>query len=539
MDANIPLPMKRNSNHDPLVSVTLPLAPNADPELLSTCLRSLSSQTFQGFEVLILISDGSEPELHRVASAFPAVTILEGRYSKPAARNLLIQKSRGLYVLMLDVDNELSQGLLEACVERATENGAAAIIAPNLEAPSTNFIRRCRSLEWKLLDGDLSAETPNFIRKDILDVLGGFDPELDLLDDWQLNLALRERSIPFERADSFILVRSSSSLREIWRRKFLRGQLIHVLQAKYANAPQIRFGRRFVRAYLRNWKLLINSPILTVGLAILKALDILALSWGRLNPSRGPIGDGTRAYFQSRVAKEYDQVRLGDNFSRYKHYSEIRSLTILLQEPCDLLLEVGSGTGRVTGGLVKNGFRILPLDPSSAMVSQYVQKPYLPRPIIADGTALPFSNSSFQGVFSMRVIWHLPSMNHLERMLSELARVSSNLVVVDIANRQRWRHALLRPFMAIYFRLRPSERSAHESSRLLTLNRFETLSDPLGLRLERIRPLDVLSPIWLKLLPKGAARALNPILFRLEGILWKAIPPGRLLIKLVRESGSS
>ncbi|MFQ5922883.1 MAG: glycosyltransferase [Anaerolineales bacterium] len=530
--------MKRISNNDPLVSVTLPLAPNADPELLSTCLRSLSAQTFQGFEVLVLISDGSEPELHRIASAFPAVTILEGRYSKPAARNLLIQKSRGLYVLILDVDNELPHGLLEACVERATEDGATAIIAPNLEAPSTNFWRRCRSLEWKLLDGDLYAETPNFIRKDILEDLGGFDPELDLLDDWQLNLALRERSIPFERADSFILVRSSSSLREIWHRKFLRGQFIHLLQSKYANAPQIRFGHRFVRVYLRNWKLLINSPTLTVGLAILKALDVLALSWGRLNPSSGPIGDGTGAYFQSRVAKEYDQIRLGDNFSRYKHYSEIRSLTILLQELSDLLLEVGSGTGRVTDGLVKNGFRILPLDPSSAMVRQYVQKPSLPRPIIADGTALPFSNSSFDGVFSLRVIWHLPSMNHVERMLGELTRVSSNLVVVDITNRQRWRHALLRPFIAIYFRMRPSERSAHESSRLLALNSFEKLSEPLGLRLERIRPLDVLSPIWLRLLPKRAALTLYPILFRLESVFWKVIPPGRLLIKLTKRSGS-
>lgn len=530
--AIITVAMGKNDTREPLVSVTLPLAADANPALLEICSRSLSAQTYRNFEVLILVSEGSPPELLRIAWAFPSVRVFEGSFTKSAARNFLANRARGEYMLYIDVDIELSPGLLEECVAMALEHGSQAVIAPAREAPSQSFWARCRSLEKQLLLGDSGAESPLFLDLSAFNQVGGFDERLDLLDDWALTLRLRAKDVPLDRVQSPIFIRETTSLVEMFLRKYQRGQFIPALVKEFPDAPQVRFTSRFANAYLRKWRLLVRSPIPTLGLAFLKILDMVALSWGRLHPLRDVSEGGAQAYFQPEVARAYDEVRLGDNFNRYKHYAEIRSLVPLLRQPSGTLLEVGCGTGRITHELVRRGFRILPMDPSPAMLGQFVTKPALPHPVRADGTALPFKEDCFEGTYALRVIWHLLSSYHVKQVVREMRRVASRFVILDIANEQRWRHPLIRPVASVFFALRPRDRRAHRTSQLLTLDGFSLLAQESGLRLERFIPLDVLSPIWLNLLPSGVARAIFPILRRLELILWKVVPPGRFLVTL-------
>jgi ubiquinone/menaquinone biosynthesis C-methylase UbiE len=518
----------------PLVSITLPLAKDADPDLLRICLDSISTQTYPHFETLVLIAEGAGHELSLLASSYPFVDLFEGTYNKSAARNFLIKKAKGKFVLILDVDMQMLPSLLQICVNKYLTDNAEAIIVPHQEAPARNFWRRCRSLEWELLAGDLYAETPNFILKNLLEVAGGFDPSFDPLDDWQLNLAFRNKGIRFERADTFILVRSSSSLKEIMRRKFLRGQMIPALNERYPDIPQIRFNRRFIDAYLRNWRLLLKSPILSLGLIFLKMLDLTALSWGRLHPPRDNFTDGTKPYFHSDVAHQYDQIRLGDNFNRYKHYSETTSLIELINNSDEMILEVGCGTGRITHELVGIGFDILPVDPSPPMLEQFRKKPNLPNPITADGIALPFGEASFESVYSLRVIWHLSTLQQIEQMLIELARVTHSFLILDITNKQRWQNPVIRFFIRIYFSIRSHEHQAHLSSHLFSFSQFSEMTEAVNLYIDKILPLDVLSPVWLKLLPTRIALSLFRYIFYIEKHLWKIIPPGRFIIRLTK-----
>jgi hypothetical protein len=188
----------------------------------------------------------------------------------------------------------------------------------------------------------------------------------------------------------------------------------------------------------------------------------------------------------------------------------------------------------MTSELTEKGFHILPTDPSLVMLNEFRKKPNLPTPIRADGMALPFAANVAEGAFSLRVIWHLPTIRQLEQMIGEMARISMGKVVLDISNERRWRNPLLRPLIAIYFRFKPSERRKHETSILLTLERFTGLAERLGLQVNQVLALDVLSPIWLKPLPLGIAKLFYPIIFRLENASSVIIPPGRLLISLTR-----
>ena len=526
--------MARKADQSPLVSVTLPLAPDADPELLNICVRSLADQTYRHFEVLILISDGSRAELTQIAESMPSARVFEGSFSKSGARNFLASKAIGEYMIYLGVHSELSSGLLEELVSIVLEKDLLAAICPQRGASGTSFWSKCRSLEKELMLGDPMAEGPCFIKLSTFREIGGFDEDLDPLDDWALTSKLRERGVLFARVRSPITIRQTTSLAEMLRRKYLRGQKIPSLIQKYPDIEHLRLSKRFLDEYLRNWKLLARSPILSIGLAFLKMLDISALSFGRFRHIAAHDADGARAYLRPEVASTYDQVRLQDNFQRYKHFAEVSSLLTLIEHLDGTLLEVGCGTGRITSELESRGFKILPTDPSPAMLERFTAKTLQQESVMADGRALPFKEGKFEGTYSMRVVWHLPTKSSVYAMITEMKRVSSQFLVFDIANKRRWRHPFVKPLAALYFFLNPFEHKAHSTSQFISVDEVASIAEKLGLEVFQVLPLDVWSPVWLRILPSTVARSLYPLLFRLDSIGSRLIPPGRFLMMLTK-----
>jgi SAM-dependent methyltransferase len=531
--------MTHNPLPAPLVSVALPLAPNVSPELLETCRAALARQTYRNFEVLLLVSEGAAAEVWGLAHRCPAARVFRGSFTKSGARNFLAAQATGRYMLLLDVDMELDPAVLSECVAVAETRGSEAVIAPVHEAPRATFWARCRALEKELILGDEGAECPLFIALSLFWRMGGFDESLDLLDDGSLTANLMTQGVVFDRVSAPIFTRETNRLSEMFRRKYRRGRFIPAFLQKFPEAPQVRYATRFAKAYLPHWKLLVKFPFLTVGLAFLKVLDMAALILGRLRPIALPEGNSAQAYFRPEVAGTYDPLRLNDNFNRYKHYAETRALLSLLPRSPSCLVEVGCGTGRVTAAFAAQGYSIVPCDPSPAMLDQFTRKLIgspgcLPPPIQSDGTALPFVAGCFESAYALRVIWHLPTACQREQLLAEMARVTSHCIILDITQAQRWRHPFTRWPAAVYFAFRPRERAAHQSRHFFTLDEFTELAAAVGVRLEHSIPLDVLSPVWLRLLPAGLARFLHPTLYRLETRLSRVMPPGRFLVKLVK-----
>lgn len=529
--ASIHLAMRAAHDDNPLVSVGLPLSQDADPRLLENCLKSISQQTYPSLETLILLSDGSSPEVTRIAQSVTAARVFDGSFSKSAARNFLASHSRGKFLLYIDHDMELSAGLIEECVKVALDKNSQAIVATQMEAESDSFWRRCRALEWKLLKSDIGAGTPHFLLNSIFRDVGGFDESLDMWDDWALTLELMANGIRFDRVRSAILISDTTDLAEMFIRKYRRGQYIPALKEKYPDAPHIRFSQRFMKIYVQNWRILIRSPILSIGLAFLKIIDVLGLFLGQLRPIRQERSDGTARYFEAGTAKAFDDVRFGDPFNRYKHYREVHSLRELLDPAEGRVVEVGAGTGRITRELTNSGLRVTPIDPSPVMLREYRRKSSLPSPVLADGRFLPFKELEFSGAVSLRVIWHLPAKPDIERVIEELARVSTDFVVIDISNKGRWQHPFFRLLARAYFLFRPSERGHHAATQFVTLDEIRLVGEKSGLILERTLALDGISPLWLRAVPQKTADWLYPGLARLENFVSGFVPPGRYLIK--------
>lgn len=88
---------------EPLVSVIVPTYNR--PRFLERALKSISEQSCQDFEVIV-VNDGGE-NMEKIVSQFPRTRYLahERNRGLPAARNTAIRAARGRYIAYLDDDD--------------------------------------------------------------------------------------------------------------------------------------------------------------------------------------------------------------------------------------------------------------------------------------------------------------------------------------------------------------------------------------------------------------------------------------------------
>jgi glycosyltransferase involved in cell wall biosynthesis len=174
----------------PLVSIIVPchLGTSAQAELLNETLQTVSAQTCQGYEV-ILVDDGSPVPVAPVAVAYPRTTIVHQDNAGPAvARNTGIAGSRGRHLVFLDADDHLLPSALAAginALERHPEAGFA--VGPREEMtfegepvpwhvapppPQTHIYLPLLRFDWYII-----PPSSAMFRREVVEAVGGFrDP---------------------------------------------------------------------------------------------------------------------------------------------------------------------------------------------------------------------------------------------------------------------------------------------------------------------------------------------------------------------------
>jgi glycosyltransferase involved in cell wall biosynthesis len=185
----------------PDVSVIVP-AYNTSP-YIAAAIRSVLAQTYTSFE-LVVVNDGSPdtPAIERALAPFRdrIVYLAQENRGVSAARNAGLAVARGRYVALLDSDDTWEPDYLAVQVAALEADPTLAVVYPNAlitgDHPHAGRTYRdvCPSSGPVTFDAVLTQRCQVFIsaliRRTAIERVGGFDPELRSVEDFDLWLRL-------------------------------------------------------------------------------------------------------------------------------------------------------------------------------------------------------------------------------------------------------------------------------------------------------------------------------------------------------------
>jgi len=181
----------------PTISVIIP-AFNAEKTIAET-IASVQNQTFSDFEILV-INDGSTDNTLEVIQTIKDPRLHALSYENgglPVARNRGISHSRGDFIAFLDADDLWFPDKLElqlAALQAQPEAGLAySWTYYKFESEEDSYADTSNSFEGNvyanlLLKNFLQSGSNPLVRREVIDSIGYFDPQLKSCEDWDFYL---------------------------------------------------------------------------------------------------------------------------------------------------------------------------------------------------------------------------------------------------------------------------------------------------------------------------------------------------------------
>lgn len=241
---------------------------------LEACLSSIRRQTYPNVE-LIVVDNASSDSTGEIAARY-ADHVADLGPERSAQRNHGASVARGDYLLFIDSDMVLGADVVADGVSTLASTGMPAVIIPE-QSVGVGFWTRCRILERNCYNGDDLVEAARLYRREAFVEAGGFDLNLTGPEDWDLSRRVaRGRHLPRTTA----IIRHNEGrtrLRTVYdkRRYYAPGYLRYL--RKHGRDVMMQGNPVFRPAYLRNWRMLAQHPLLTAGMVGLKCVEFTAV----------------------------------------------------------------------------------------------------------------------------------------------------------------------------------------------------------------------------------------------------------------------
>jgi glycosyltransferase involved in cell wall biosynthesis len=256
----------------PLVSVIVPTKNSS--EFLEACLKSIKNQTFKDIEIIV-VDNHSTDKTPAIAKRYADKFYTKGP-ERSAQRNYGVKKSAGDYVAIIDSDMELTERVIESCID-ALGDGAKtrAIIIPE-ESFGKGFWAQCKKLERSFYVGVDWIEAARFFDKNLYFELKGYNENLVSGEDWDLSQRAATQT-KVSHADSFIMHNEGNlKLWHLLKKKYYYAQMLSnylrtnkgVAAVHYQTGPVTRYKLFFMHPAK-----LFRHPLHGAGMLFMKTLE--------------------------------------------------------------------------------------------------------------------------------------------------------------------------------------------------------------------------------------------------------------------------
>jgi glycosyltransferase involved in cell wall biosynthesis len=257
-----------------LVSIVIPTRDSG--RTLHSCLESLTRQTYQHLEILIVDKRSTDNTIS-IADEFNA-RVFNLDVERTTAKNFASGKANGIFVLYLDSDMVLEPTVIEQCIKAMEDPNAGGIVIPE-KSKGLGFWAKVRDFERSFYYGT-KVESARFFRTDQVIEVGGFDEQVVMYEESTLPQRIERIGLNTAvRISAFIIHDEGNFKLKNWlRKKRYYSQTARTYTQKYQSYSQQQLGLSYrAGIYVRNknWITLMKHPILSIGLVILKSLEFI------------------------------------------------------------------------------------------------------------------------------------------------------------------------------------------------------------------------------------------------------------------------
>jgi glycosyltransferase involved in cell wall biosynthesis len=215
-------------------------------QYLDEALQSVLDQTYSDWECII-VNDGSPDDTEVVVNKWLAkdsrfVYLYKENGGVSSARNLGIEKAKGIFIIPLDADNKLRPNFIKETVVILDTNKEVDVVHGDAQLFGN------KDLIWKGKPFDISEmvlnnyiDTCAGFRKSVWVDVGGYDVNMPIygFEDWDLWLRMAVRGFQFQYVEAIFFdyrVRDNSLLSDAWKERpllldyiFNKKELKHLL----------------------------------------------------------------------------------------------------------------------------------------------------------------------------------------------------------------------------------------------------------------------------------------------------------------------
>lgn len=257
-------------NTQPLVSIIVPTK-NEEKNVIR-CLSSIKKQKYKGNIEIIVVDNYSIDKTVELAKKYASKIIISGD-ERSKQRNVGAQKANGTWLLFIDADMELSNGLIHECVVLMQNRPVAPALIINEKSVGHSFLGRVFALERNCYQDASWLQAARFFSKTTFLHLGGYDEALFAGEDWDITERFKQEGFPILITRKAYLIHHEEphGLTDSYRKELYYIKNIH----RYAKKQPLAFSYQGSYLYrmltwARSWNELLHQPLLTVTFVIYK-----------------------------------------------------------------------------------------------------------------------------------------------------------------------------------------------------------------------------------------------------------------------------